>query len=182
MGYQKALRRGYDLPAICKELSASGFLTFIPIRQGGPGLRNLPSHKAQVLEAIDYVKRLTDVDPSRVALMGNSRGALLTLMVGLERPDLKALVIMAPAEIGRNLSNAMYQISSLNAPVLLLVEKGDEAEFQNNFDALDRVLRENQRAVQSIRYDRGGGHNLFHGAGYYLQDVTAFLHDKLNVK
>jgi hypothetical protein len=103
-------------------------------------------------------------------------------MVGLERTDLKALVIMAPAEIGRNLSNALYQISSLNAPVLLLVEKSDETEFQNNFDALDRVLRENQKTVQSIRYDRGGGHNLFHGAGYYLQDVTAFLHDKLNVK
>jgi dienelactone hydrolase len=182
VGYQKALRRGYDLPSICKELSTAGFLTFVPIRQGGPGLRNLPPHKAQVLEAIDYVKRLADVDASRVALTGNSRGGLLTLMVGLERPDLKALVIMAPAEIGRNLSNALSQISSLNAPILLLVEKSDEPEFQNNFDTIDRVLRENNKEVKSIRYDRGGGHRLFHSAGYYLQDVKAFLHDKLSVK
>jgi dienelactone hydrolase len=113
VGYQKALKRGYNLPAICKELSVDGFLTFVPIRQGGPGLRNLPPHKAQVLEAIDYVKRLPDVDPSRIALTGNSRGALLTLMVGVEQPDLKALVIMAPAEIGRNFSNALAQISTL---------------------------------------------------------------------
>lgn len=182
VGYQKALKRGYNLPAICKELSVDGFLTFIPIRQGGPGLRNLPPHKAQVLEAIDYVKRLPDVDPSRIALTGNSRGGLLTLMVGVEQPDLKALVIMAPAEIGRNFSNALSQISSLNAPVLLLVEKSDEPEFQNNFDTLDRVLREKKKEVRSIRYDRGGGHNLFHGAGYYLQDVKVFLHEKLGGK
>ena len=182
VGYQKALKRGYNLPAICNELSVDGFLTFVPIRQGGPGLRNLPPHKAQVLEAIDYVKRLPDVDPSRIALTGNSRGGLLTLMVGVEQPDLKALVIMAPAEIGRNFSNALSQISSLNAPVLLLVEKSDEPEFQNNFDTLDRVLRENKKEVKSIRYDRGGGHNLFHGAGYYLQDVKVFLHEKLGGK
>ena len=182
VGYQKALKRGYNLPAICKELSVDGFLTFVPIRQGGPGLRNLPPHKAQVLEAIDYVKRLPDVDPSRIALTGNSRGGLLTLMVGVEQPDLKALVIMAPAEIGRNFSNALSQISSLNAPVLLLVEKSDEPEFQNNFDTLDRVLRENKKEVKSIRYDRGGGHRLFHGAGYYLQDVKMFLHEKLGGK
>jgi dienelactone hydrolase len=180
VGYQKAVRRGYDLPGICKELSADGFLTFVPIRHGGPGLRNLPPHKAQVLEAIDYVKRLPDVDPSRIALTGNSRGGLLTLLVGVEQPDLKALVIMAPAEIGRNLSNALAKISALNTPVLLLVEKSDEAEFQNNFDALDSALREHKKDVKSIRYDRGGGHNLFHTAGYYLQDVKAFLQEKLN--
>jgi dienelactone hydrolase len=182
VGYQKAVKRGYDLPGICKELAAGGFLTFVPIRQGGPGLRNLPPHKAQVLEAIDYMKRLADVDQSRIALTGNSRGGLLTLMVGVERSDLKALVIMAPAEIGRNFSNALSQISSLNAPVLLLVEKGDEPEFQNNFDALDRVLRENKKEFKSIRYDQGGGHSLFHTAGYYLQDIKVFLHDKLGGK
>jgi dienelactone hydrolase len=180
VGYQKAVRRGYDLPGICKELSADGFLTFVPIRQGGPGLRNLPPHKAQVLEAIDYVKRLPDVDPSRIALTGNSRGGLLTLMVGLEQPDLKALVVMAPAEIGRNFSNALSQIPSLNTPVLLLVEKSDESEFQNNFDALDSALREHKKDVKSIRYDRGGGHNLFHSSGYYLQDVKVFLRERLN--
>ncbi len=146
------------------------------------GLRNLAPHKAQVLEAIDYVKRRPDVDPSRIALSGHSRGGLLTLMVGVEQPDLKALVIMAPAEIGRNFSNALSQISSLSAPVLLLVEKSDEPEFQNNFDALDRVLRENKKEVRSIRYDRGGGHNLFHSAGYYLEDIKAFLHEKLGDK
>jgi hypothetical protein len=52
-------------------------------------------------------------------------------MVGVEQPDLKALVIMAPAEIGRNFSHALSQIASLNASVLLLVEKSDAC---HNFD------------------------------------------------
>jgi dienelactone hydrolase len=112
-GFQKAVRRGYNLPAICKELSDAGFLTFIPIRQGGRGLSTLLSHKAQVLQAINYVKQLPDVDPSRVAVTGNSRGALLTLMVGVEQKELKALVVMALAEIGRNLSTTLSQCPPL---------------------------------------------------------------------
>jgi monomeric isocitrate dehydrogenase len=58
--------------------------------------------------------------------------------------------------------------------------KSDDLEFQNNFDALDRALRENNKKVKSIRYVRGGGHNLFHDAGYYLADVKAFLHENLD--
>jgi dienelactone hydrolase len=179
-GYQKAVKRGYNLPGICKELAEDGFLTFIPVREGGRGLSTLPSHKAQVLQAVYYVKSLPDVDPSRVAVTGNSRGGLLTLMVGVEQKELKALVIMAPAGGGRNFSQMLSRVSSLDAPVLLLVEASDEAEYQNNFDALDRTLRAQNKEVKSIRYDRGGGHNLFHDAGYYLQDVKAFLHEKLD--
>jgi dienelactone hydrolase len=174
--YQKAVKGGYNLPAICQELATDGFLTFVPIRQGGSGLS---SHKAQVLWAIDYVKSLPDVDSSRVAITGNSLGGLLTLMVGVEQKGLKALVIMAPASVGRNLSTTLSRVSPLDAPVLLLVEAEDRPEIQNNFDALDRILREHKKEVKSIRYDRGGGHNLFHSAGYYLQDVKAFLHEKL---
>src|SRR5262245_60891638 len=46
-GYQRAVRPGYNLPAICKELAADGFLTFIPIRRCGEG-GSILSHKAQV--------------------------------------------------------------------------------------------------------------------------------------
>lgn len=154
------------------------FLTFIPIRCCGGG-GSILSHKAQALQAVDHVKTLPDVDSSRVAVTGNSRGGLLTLIVGVEQKGLKALVIMAPAEVGRNFSATLSRVSALDAPVLLLVEAGDESEYQNNFDALDQILREHGKEVKSIRYDRGGGHSLFHSAGYYLQDVKAFLHEKL---
>jgi dienelactone hydrolase len=178
-GYHKAVGSGYNLQGICKELASARFLTFIPIREGGRGPASLPSHKAQVLQAIEYVKSLPDVSPSRIAVTGNSRGGLLTLMVGVEQKELRALVIMAPAETGRNFVRTLSRVSSLDAPVLLLVEASDESEYQNNFDALDRVLREKNKQVRSIRYDRGGGHILFHSPGYYLEDVKAFLHDNI---
>jgi hypothetical protein len=74
----------------------------------------------------------------------------------------------------------LSRVSLLDAPVLLLLEGEDRSEIQNNFDALDRILREHKKEVKSIRYDRGGGHDLFHSPGYYLQDVKAFLHEKLD--
>ena len=39
---------------------------------------------------IDYVKSLPDVDSSRVAITGNSLGALLTLMVGVEQKGIES--------------------------------------------------------------------------------------------
>jgi dienelactone hydrolase len=178
-GYEKAVARGYDLPAICKELAAGGFVTFIPIRRGGPGPLTVVSHKAQVIQAIKHVKSLPDVNPSRVAVSGNSRGALLTLMAGIEENGLKALVVMALAAVGSKLSETLPKVSSIDAPVLLLIEKGDTAEHQQIFNDLDRLLRERKKEVKSIRYNRGGGHNLFHSAGYYLEDIKAFLDEKL---
>jgi dienelactone hydrolase len=181
-GYHKAVRRGYNLPGICKELASAGFLTFVPIRQGGPGLHTIQSHKAQVLQAIDHVKSLPDVDPSRIAVTGNSRGAVLTLMAGVEHPGLEVLVVMAPADVGPTFAGTLPRIASIEASVLILVEASDTSEIQNNFDTLDRVLRENKKEVKSIRYDRGGGHNLFHTTGYYLQDIKAFLREKLDAQ
>jgi hypothetical protein len=58
-------------------------------------------------------------------------------------------------------------------------EASDETAIQNNFDALNRTLLEHKKEAKSIRYDRAGGHNLFHSAGYYLQDVKAFLNQNL---
>jgi len=178
-GYEKAVARGYNLPAICKELAAGGFVTFIPIRRGGPGPLTIASHKAQVIEAIKHVRSLPDVDPSRVAVSGNSRGALLTLMAGIEEKGLKALVVMALAAVGSKLSETLPQISSIDAPVLLLIEAGDTAEHQEIFDRMDRLLREHKKEVKSLRYKRGGGHELFQSAGYYLDDIKAFLNEKM---
>src|SRR5687767_10947359 len=84
---------------LCQRLASDGFLALIPIRDFHHRDRpeNIPYNLAELLQAVDYVKSLPDVDPTRVALMGHSRGSLLTLMAGLERKDLKALVI----KIGR---------------------------------------------------------------------------------
>ncbi len=177
-GYQGAARRGYDLDGTCQALAADGFLTFAPIRGSGPG--NIPRHREEVSRAIDYVKTLTDVDASRIALMGFSRGGLLTLMVAIERKDLKALLILAPAPGEGHFADAVKHVSSLNAPVLLLVEAGDETQILEGFSMLERALLVDGKEMRSVRYYRGGGHRLFYDISYYWEDVRTFLREKMS--
>jgi len=173
-----ARKRGYNLRGICQALASNGYLTFTPVRRSGRG--NIPGHKEEVFRAVDYVKTLPDVDPSRIALMGFSRGGLLTLMVGVERSDLKALLILAPAPGGKgDFAKAVKSVASINAPVLLLVEAGDGSDILENFSVLERALRAHHKEVRSIIYNRGGGHELFYDVGYYWEDVRAFLREKL---
>ncbi|MBI2357525.1 MAG: dienelactone hydrolase family protein [Deltaproteobacteria bacterium] len=177
-GIGGAARRGYNLEGICNTLASDGYLTFTPIRQSGEG--NIPGHKEEVSHAIDYIRTLPDVDPFRIALMGFSRGGLLTLMVGVGRSDLKALAILAPAPGGRgDFAKAVTLVPSLSAPVLLMVEASDGSDILENFNMLDQALRERGKEARSILYDRGGGHQLFYDVGYYWNDIRAFLRDKL---
>ena len=177
-GIGGAAAKGYNLDGICRALAADGFLTFTPIRRSGR--RDIPAHKEEVSQAVDYVKRQPDVDLSRIALMGFSRGGLLTLMVGVERSDLKALLILAPAPGGRgDFQEAVKSVPLLNAPVLLLVEAGDGTDILGNYDMLEQALRAHGKEVRSILYNRGGGHHLFYDVDYYWPDVRDFLREKL---
>jgi len=161
-------------------LASDGFLAFVPIREHfGDERQHIPSNKEDLSRAVDYVKALSDVDPSRMALMGHSRGGLLALMVGLERNDLKALVITAPAEIPPYFSRAVARVSSVTAPVLLLVEEGDEMGSLGAVNALDQALRGREKEVRTIRYTRGGGHYLFIRVEYWWDDLRIFLREKL---
>ena len=179
-GYQGATLRGYNLDGICQALARDGFLAFAPIRGSGRG--HLSRHKEEVSRAVEYVKTRPDVDPSRIALMGFSRGGLLTLMVAVERNDLTAVVILAPAPGRGHFEKAVQRVPSLNAPVLLLVEQGDDSWILEDFEMLKRALQAHGKEGRMIRYDRGGGHRLFWEVDYYWEDVRAFLRKELSGK
>lgn len=176
-GYEGAARRGYNLDGICRALAADGFLTLAPLRRSGPA--SIPAHMGEVSRAVDYVKTRADVQASRVALMGFSRGGLLTLMVGIERTDLGALLLLAPAPGDGYLAETVRRVSSITAPVLLLVEAGDDPEILEGVQALDRELRAHGKHARVVRYGGGGGHRLFWDVGYYWDDVRAFLREAL---
>jgi len=178
VGYRKAKARGYDMDQICQSLAADGFLVFAPIRHSGPA--SVLALKEEVSLAVDYVKSMPDVDLSRIALIGFSRGGSLAFMVAVKRKDLKAVVIQAPAPAGGHFAAAMKQAAAINAPVLLMVEAGDDQIILVGFEELDQALRAHGKDVRTIRYTRGGGHRLFWSVGYYWDDVKNFLREKLS--
>jgi len=168
-------------PRLCQAFASDGFLAFVPIREfeRGAGPKNIPFNQEELSRAVDYVKRLPDVDSFRIALMGHSRGGLLTLMVGLERKDLKALIITAPADIRPYFSQAIARVSLVSVPVLLLVEEGDEEGSLGAVNILDQALRNHRKEVRTIRYNRGGGHYLFVRVDYWWDDLRTFLRGKV---
>ena len=72
----------------------AGFIGFCPML---PTDTTIEENLQDARAALDYAKGLPGADPSRLAVMGFSRGGLLALWVATERRDLKAVVLMAPA-------------------------------------------------------------------------------------
>jgi dienelactone hydrolase len=183
MGWPGAMRRGYRLDRVCEALAAEGYFVFAPIRENaarGRGFQDYEdSYREVVLQAIDHVKTLAGVDSSRIALAGFSMGGLVSFKVALERSDLRAVALLAPA-FGRGLlGEAAESADKLSAPVLVMVEQSDGAPILRGVGILEHTLGTLGKPLRLVRYDRGGGHELFYDVGYWWSDLRAFLHEHL---
>jgi len=183
MGWPGATQRGYRLDRVCEALAAEGYFVFAPIRENsarGRGFQDYEdAYREIVLQAIDHVKTLAGVDSSRIALAGFSMGGLVSFKVALERSDLRALALLAPA-FGRGLlGEAAKSADRISAPVLVMVEQSDGAPILRGVGILEQALGSRGKPLRLIRYDRGGGHELFYDVGYWWDDLKAFLHEHL---
>lgn len=182
-GWPGAKARGYLLDEICQTLAQDGYFVFVPIREKVPRGKGWmayhDSYREVVSRAVDHVRTLPGVDSSRIALMGFSMGGLTSLKVAVERKDLKALVLLAPAWGRGEMAETVKSAAELNAPVLLLVEADDDRPILKGVAMLEQALQANGKEARIIRYDRGGGHGLFYKVDYYWDDVKAFLRAKL---
>ena len=57
------------------------------------GLRR---HRQDIAAALDFVRGLPGIEPTRIALWGTSLGAMHVLRVAAERPELAAVVVQCP--------------------------------------------------------------------------------------
>ncbi|MBI2206364.1 MAG: dienelactone hydrolase family protein [Candidatus Rokubacteria bacterium] len=182
-GYAGASRVGYRLDRFCEALAAEGWLAYAPIREPAPRGRGFDSYEDVYVDivagAIDSVKRRRDVDKSRIALMGFSMGGLVSLRTSLGRNDLAALVLLAPAAGRGIMQSTLDDVARVAPPVLVMVEAGDSPHILNGVDNLTIALRSRNKDVKVIRYDRGGGHQLFYDVTYWWPDARTFLADKL---
>ena len=168
---------------MCEALAAEGYLAYIPIRRfvRNLGPADIGREADEISKAVNTVIAMPDVDRSRVAIMGHSRGATLALMVAVKRRDLAAVILTAPAPIPpKFLGDTMDRVRSMPGPVLLMVENSDElGGLDATRDIDERLKRRSKDDHRTIRYDRGGGHFLFVKKDYWWDDLRSFLDEKL---
>jgi hypothetical protein len=103
----------------------------------------------------------------------------VTFKVSLERSDLRAVALLAPAFGHGLLGEAAKDAGRLNAPVLVMVERSDNEPILRGVAILEEALGIHAKPFRVIRYDRGGGHQLFCNVGYWWDDFRAFLSEHL---
>ncbi|GMR11045.1 MAG: hypothetical protein BMS9Abin28_1869 [Anaerolineae bacterium] len=163
----------------CEALAEAGFVGFSPLRR--PTM-SMEGHLDDVLAGVDYVKDLGYVDLDRLAIMGFSRGGLLTFMAGTVAPDdFKAIVIMAPAV--KILEGYLAEAGKISAPVLLLVSENDNVQ-QNHIRSsqeLNQALLSAEKQVEFLILPpyQDDGHMIFFEVGEYWKYVSQFLQEHL---
>ena len=98
---------GYPEEASARDLARAGFpvfaLAYFRDRDGNPPeleqkqLRRVPLE--YIFRAIDWLKARPEVRADRIAVMGESRGAELALLVGSLRPDVAGVIAYSPQEV-----------------------------------------------------------------------------------
>lgn len=98
---------GYPDEAAARDLARAGYpvlaLAYFRDYGGDPPeleqkrLRNVPLE--YIFKALDWLEARPEVRADRIAVMGESRGAELALMVGSLRPDVAGVIAYSPSEL-----------------------------------------------------------------------------------
>jgi len=98
---------GYADEPAARDLARAGYpvlaLAYFRDREGRPPeleqkeLRNVPLE--YVFRALDWLEARPEVRADRIAVMGESRGAELALMIGALRPDVTAVIAFSPLSL-----------------------------------------------------------------------------------
>jgi dienelactone hydrolase len=169
----------------CEALAAAGYVGFSPLRRA---TRSLDGHGDDIRAAVARLHQLAGVDASRIAMIGFSRGALLTYQAAIETASLKAAVLMATAVPPRQFARSLAKPADIAVPLLLLVAENDTgSRATKGRDTLaatrdmHRALVEAGKDVSLIVYPPHGddGHALFFSLGAYMSDVLVFLNRHL---
>ena len=165
----------------CEVLATAGYVGFSPIRRA---TRSLDGHGHDIRAALARLQQVAGVDASRIAMIGFSRGALLTYQAAIETPSLKAAVLMATAVPPRQFARSMGKPADIAMPLLFLVAENDTGsrttKGRNTLKGtrnMHRALADAGKDVTLIVYPPYGddGHTLFFSVGAYMSDVLVFL-------
>jgi len=140
-------------PGVSRVLTDAGYTVLVPFRRGyarseGPSRLEqvtaevgTPGHGAQVcqrlaaessdvLAALDFMRRLPDVDPDRTAVMGSSYGGINSILAAAQDQRLRACVAFAAAAMSWGpvpeiRDFLLDQLHTVKSPMLLLQAAND---------------------------------------------------------
>ncbi len=180
-----AMAVGGNLLDTCKALAQAGYLAHSEQRPVSDS-PSIAGHLDEVLNALTQLRSHPDADNTRVGIIGYSRGGLLSLHAGIQRPnDVQAILLMAPAPGGgpTSMDGALADVTPITAPVRLLVAENDgpPAQIADHVEICEEVqtaLAAADKSVELILYPPFGddGHELFFEVDdIYWPDVLSFL-------
>ena len=192
---------GGDLEATSRALAKLGYIGYAKAR--ATTSESIPDSFDDVMAGVTELLAVPKLDQSKMAIIGYSRGGLLSLRVAELYPDLfDAVVLMAPApgavfgDGSTTMDDYLEDVSMLGPKTqfLLLVAANDKPPWQMDADhveivgevetALSAVGIEVSKIVYPTYSDDGhdifqsvseGGQGLLLVEGYYWNDVTNHL-------
>jgi dienelactone hydrolase len=202
LGYSEAARRGYDVRDFVNSLVQNGFVALAPIRKIGR-LKLTRIEKADIMDespdeltnalkegiaitssAIQFLKSQPIVREDKIGIIGFSEGGLITLWSSFEQQQLKAIVLMSPADIKKSselcFREACKKVEAIKAPVFLTLGKNDIPVIIEN--CLDLFIPRMKLLDKEIEYkiDYPERHIWFHKVREeYWNDIILFFIKKL---
>jgi hypothetical protein len=179
-GYSGAQALGYDIVDFSDALAANGFVGLSPIRMQNS------SHDDGLYEgAIDLLKEQDDIKADKLALIGFSRGGLLSLHYVLDNPNaVAAVVLMSPSTGGDGditFQDALDKLNQLAIPLMVTVGANDNTSIKSQVNQLINKL-ENLGKTYVAKTDYtdgntdGGTHEWFYQVrDEYWPDIISFL-------
>lgn len=173
---------GGDLEETCRSLAEAGYVAYSKKRRATVPL---DGHLDDVQDGAGALQSTPEVDPVSLAVVGFSRGGLLSLQAALAWPELwSAVALMAPAPGNYALSDTLADVSALAAPVLLQVSENDvfQSDHVQHVADIAVALEDADKPFESVLYPPYGddGHELFWEVQEpYWSDLVSFLDGQL---
>lgn len=179
---------GGDPEEVCKSLAEEGYIGFSPIRSSSTKPNILLD---ELTNSVEYILGLNVVDKNNLAMMGFSRGGMLTYTLAAEIDSYVALVLMAPAPPMKGKEDNYYEsANNIVSPVLILVSENDIPEYNREdqdhvelSQTLHDSLIDYEKESEIIVYDafENNGHELFYEVNdIYWNDLLEFLEENLD--
>ncbi len=188
-GNDLASSRGYDTAGYVTALADAGYIGLAPIRDhlaAADFSKAINGGVQTVAAAIDYLKNRSDVDASRIGIIGFSEGGLVTLWSAIGNSDLKAVVLMSPATMNaagdKRLEAALQKplLQRLDMPVMLTVGSDDIGSIRTVTAEQLIPMMKNLGKPLTYRTDYPGDHKWFWKVRpNHFPDVKKFLSQHL---